>query len=130
MKRFFVYKDDKQSGKNIIKEGAGAMLETIPEILTLIQCQELLHIGRTTILNMIKQEELKAFKVRGRWRIRKADLEEYLAKQTEFEWIVENKNSLVLVPSCFKLMNLSIKNHFYVYRLCFENSNIRLSRED
>lgn len=76
------------------------MLETIPEILTLIQCQELLHIGRTTILNMIKQEELKAFKVRGRWRIRKADLEEYLAKQTEFEWIVENKNSLVLVPSC------------------------------
>lgn len=56
------------------------MLETIPEILTLIQCQELLHIGRTTILNMIKQEELKAFKVRGRWRIRKGDLEEYLAK--------------------------------------------------
>lgn len=68
---FLYLNDDKQSDKNIIKEGAGAMLETIPEILTLIQCQELLHIGRTTILNMIKQEEIKAFKVRGRWRIQK-----------------------------------------------------------
>ena len=81
---FLYLNDDKQSDKNIIKEGAGAMLETIPEILTLIQCQELLHIGRTTILNMIKQEEIKAFKVRGRWRIRKADLEEYLAKADRF----------------------------------------------
>ena len=54
---FLYLNDDKQSDKNIIKEGAGAMLETIPEILTLIQCQELLHIGRTTILNMIKQED-------------------------------------------------------------------------
>ena len=77
---FLHINDDKQSDKNIIKKGAGAMLERIPEILTLIQCQELLHIGRTTILNMIKQEELKAFKVRGRWRIRKEDLEEYLEK--------------------------------------------------
>ena len=72
---FLYLNDDKQSDKNIIKEGAGAMLETIPEILTLIQCQELLHIGRTTI---------KAFKVRGRWRIRKEDLEEYLAKADRF----------------------------------------------
>ena len=81
---FLYLNDDRQSDNNIIKEGAGAMLETIPEILTLIQCQELLHIGRTTILNMIKQEEIKAFKVRGRWRIRKEDLEEYLAKADRF----------------------------------------------
>ena len=47
------------------------MFEAIPEILTLKQGQEVLHIGRTTILNMIKQKELKAFKVRGRWRIRR-----------------------------------------------------------
>lgn len=40
------------------------MFEAIPEILTLKQGQEVLHIGRTTILNMIKQKELKAFKVR------------------------------------------------------------------
>ena len=56
------------------------MFEAIPEILTLKQGQEVLHIGRTTILNMIKQKELKAIKVRGRWRIRKKDLEMYLSQ--------------------------------------------------
>ena len=56
------------------------MFEAIPEILTLKQGQEVLHIGRTTTLNMIKQKELKAFKVRGRWRIRKKDLEMYLSQ--------------------------------------------------
>ena len=56
------------------------MFEAIPEILTLKQGQEVLHIGSTTILNMIKQKELKAFKVRGRWRIRKKDLEMYLSQ--------------------------------------------------
>ena len=56
------------------------MFEAIPEILTLKQGQEVLHIGRTTIFNMIKQKELKAFKVRGRWRIRKKDLEMYLSQ--------------------------------------------------
>ena len=56
------------------------MFEAIPEILTLKQGQEVLHIGRTTILNMIKHKELKAFKVRGRGRISKKDLEMYLSQ--------------------------------------------------
>ena len=47
------------------------MFETLPEVLTLKQSQELLQIGRTTILEMIKRNELKAFKVRGRWRMKK-----------------------------------------------------------
>lgn len=55
------------------------MFETLPEVLTLKQSQELLQIGRTTILGMIKRNELKAFKVRGRWRIKKDDLIEYLS---------------------------------------------------
>lgn len=55
------------------------MFETLPEVLTLKQSQELLQIGRTTILEMIKRNELKAFKVRGRWRIKKDDLIEYLS---------------------------------------------------
>lgn len=55
------------------------MFETLPEVLTLRQSQEILQIGRTTILGMIKRNELKAFKVRGRWRIKKDDLIEYLS---------------------------------------------------
>lgn len=63
-----------------MKGGGSVMFETLPEVLTLKQCQELLQIGRTTILGMIKQNELKAFKVRGCWRIRKDDLIEYLSR--------------------------------------------------
>lgn len=55
------------------------MFETLPEVLTLRQSQEILQIGRTTIFGMIKRNELKAFKVRGRWRIKKDDLIEYLS---------------------------------------------------
>ena len=60
-------------------KGDGVMFETLPEVLTLKQSQEILQIGRTTILGMIKRNELKAFKVRGRWRIKKDDLVEYLS---------------------------------------------------
>lgn len=55
-------------------KGDNVMFETLPEVLTLKQVQEILQIGRTTILGMIKRNELKAFKVRGRWRIKKDDL--------------------------------------------------------
>ena len=70
------------------------MFEAIPEILTLKQGQEVLHIGRTTILNMIKQKELKAFKVRGRWRIRKKDLECICRRQITSEWIYDRASGL------------------------------------
>ena len=56
------------------------MFETLPEVLTLRQSQEILQIGRTTILGMIKRNELKAFKVRGRWRIKKEDLSRYVLR--------------------------------------------------
>ena len=59
------------------------MFETLPEVLTLKQSQELLQIGRTTILEMIKRNELKAFKVRGRWRINKEDLSRYVIQSSK-----------------------------------------------
>lgn len=59
------------------------MFETLPEVLTLKQSQELLQIGRTTILEMIKRNELKAFKVRGRWIIKKEDLSRYVLQSSK-----------------------------------------------
>ena len=59
------------------------MFETLPEVLTLKQSQELLQIGRTTILEMIKRNELKAFKVRGRCRIKKEDLSRYVLQSSK-----------------------------------------------
>lgn len=63
--------------------GGDAMFETLPEVLTLKQSQELLQIGRTTILEMIKRNELKVFKVRGRWRIKKEDLSRYVLQSSK-----------------------------------------------
>lgn len=63
--------------------GGDAMFEILPEVLTLKQSQELLQIGRTTILEMIKRNELKAFKVRGRWRIKKEDLSRYVLQSSK-----------------------------------------------
>ena len=59
------------------------MFETLPEVLTLRLSQEILQIGRTTILGMIKRNELKAFKVRGRWRIKKEDLSRYVLQSSK-----------------------------------------------
>mgnify|MGYP002615846962 FL=1 len=74
VENIFLYTNgDKQSHKNITR-GGGVMFETLPEVLTLKQCQEILQIGRTTIIGMIQRNELRAFKVRGHWRIRKDDL--------------------------------------------------------
>ena len=59
------------------------MFETLPEVLTLRQSQEILQIGRTTILGKIKRNEMKAFKVRGRWRIKKEDLSRYVLQSSK-----------------------------------------------
>ena len=59
------------------------MFGTLPEVLTLRQSQEILQIGRTTILGMIRRNELKAFKVRGRWRIKKEDLSRYVLQSSK-----------------------------------------------
>lgn len=64
-------------------KGGNVMFETLPEVLTLRQSQEILQIGRTTILGMIKRNELKAFKVRGRWRIKKEDLSRYVLQSSK-----------------------------------------------
>ena len=64
-------------------KGGSVIFETLPEVLTLRQSQEILQIGRTTILGMIKRNELKAFKVRGRWRIKKDDLSRYVLQSSK-----------------------------------------------
>ena len=50
-----------------------------PEILTLKQCQEILQIGKNLMLYMIHNEEIPAFRVGKQWRIRREDLEQFMA---------------------------------------------------
>ena len=49
------------------------------EILTLKQCQEILQIGKNLMLYMIHNEEIPAFRVGKQWRIRREDLEQFMA---------------------------------------------------
>ena len=50
-------------------------------IYTLEQVAEILQVSLSTIRKLVDDKELKAFKVRGQWRVRKDDLDAYIANQ-------------------------------------------------
>ncbi|MHC1694114.1 MAG: helix-turn-helix domain-containing protein [Eubacteriales bacterium] len=53
------------------------MLDDLPEILTLKECQIALNIGKNLMLNLIKTGKIPAFRVGNRWRINKKNLREF-----------------------------------------------------
>lgn len=54
------------------------MFERIPEIMTLRECQKLLKVGRNTMLGLIHNGCIDAFKIGSRWKITKSAVIEYL----------------------------------------------------
>ena len=54
------------------------MLNHTPEILTLKECQQLLKVGRNTMLHLIHSGQIDAFKIGNRWKITKAAVIEYI----------------------------------------------------
>lgn len=54
------------------------MLERIPDIMTLKECQKLLKVGRNTMLELIHNESIDVFKIGNRWKITKSAVIEYL----------------------------------------------------
>lgn len=57
------------------------MFENLPDVLTISQCQEALQIGRCSMIDIIKNGEIDAVKVKGMWRVRKEELERYLNRK-------------------------------------------------
>ena len=57
------------------------MFEKIPDILTLKECQQLLKIGRNSMLNFLNSGELEGFKIGNRWRIYKESVIEFLRRR-------------------------------------------------
>jgi excisionase family DNA binding protein len=57
------------------KGGASGML---PRLLTFQQAKEYLQIGKDSLLDLIHSGQLKAFKLKGSWRISEDDLKEYI----------------------------------------------------
>lgn len=56
------------------------MFEYEPELLTIKDCRRILHLGRNSMLNLIYEGQIKAFKLQGSWRVKKEDLIEFIRK--------------------------------------------------
>lgn len=52
------------------------------EILTLKEVARLLKVADKTVYSMAQNGELPAFKVRGQWRFRRHDLDQWIDRQT------------------------------------------------
>ena len=55
------------------------MYLNIPEIMTFNECKEILKIGKNTLLDLIHNGELEAFKVGNRWKITRESVEEFVS---------------------------------------------------
>ena len=50
----------------------------MPKVLTISDVSEILKVSRSTVYRIIKEQDLKAIKVRKTIRVKAEDLEEYL----------------------------------------------------
>lgn len=56
------------------------MFEKLPDILTLKQSQNALQIGRSSMLDLIYTGEIRAYKLKGAWKIPKEELIQYVRR--------------------------------------------------
>ena len=54
------------------------MYEQIPEILTFKECQQLLKVGKNTMLELLHTKQIEGFKIGSRWKIKKESIVEFL----------------------------------------------------
>ena len=52
------------------------------EILTVLEVAALLKVADKTVYTMAQKGEIPAFKVRGQWRFRRADIDAWIQEQT------------------------------------------------
>ncbi len=55
-------------------------LNQCPDVLTIKDCQDILQVSRGTILKLIYEDELPAFRVGNRWRIRRETMMNFIEK--------------------------------------------------
>lgn len=54
------------------------MYENIPEVMTLKECQQLLRVGKNTMLELVHTRQLDAIRIGNRWKIIKEDFIEFI----------------------------------------------------
>lgn len=61
------------------------MLETYREILTIEEVMEILDVGKNSVYDLLKSGEVKAFFLKGRWKIPKKAVEEYILSKSSLK---------------------------------------------
>ena len=54
------------------------MYEQIPEVMILKECQEILKVGKNTMLELLHTNQIEGFKIGNRWKIPKESVVEFL----------------------------------------------------
>lgn len=62
------------------------MNQKIPPVMTFAQCQNILHVGKNTLLELLHTGKLQGFKIGPRWRITREDLEEFIEDARMEQW--------------------------------------------
>ena len=68
------YKIDNQIKEREVQ----TMYENIPEVMTLKECQEILKVGKNTMLELLHTNQIEGFKIGSRWKIPKESVVEFL----------------------------------------------------
>lgn len=54
------------------------MFEYVPDIMTFKECQNVLKIGKNTLLDLIHNGDIEAFRIGNRWKIPKIAVLDYI----------------------------------------------------
>ena len=57
------------------------MYRNIPEIMTFKECQELLRVGKNTLLELLHTRQIEGFRIGNRWRITKESVVEFIERR-------------------------------------------------
>lgn len=80
------------------------MFDDIPDILTAKECQQLLKIGKNSMLRYLKTGEIEGFKIGSRWRIYKFSVIEFFEEEVKKIGCCVHHNSLIL---CYPILFFS-----------------------
>lgn len=58
----------------------GMNLNQYPDVLTLYECQQILQVSRGTMLRLLHENEIPAFRVGNRWRIQRKAMLEFIER--------------------------------------------------
>lgn len=56
------------------------MFEHVPDIMTFRECQNVLKVGKNTLLDLLHNGDIEAFRIGNRWKIPKAAILEYIER--------------------------------------------------